>query len=142
MMKRGQAWVWRWTLIVFVAAGVCDLTLQAQASTPTEAFEAYRKVLSTATSYAELLPFMEPAGRKMIESMPAATQARMFGLLQKFAATYRDVKVTSEAVTGNTARLDLSGTDPKGQPATGSVPMTSDGTRWTVGTEKWSSKPQ
>jgi hypothetical protein len=128
---------------VFLATPVFTApTLYAQGSTPTEAFNAYRKALSTATTYGELLPFMEPNGRKMIESMPPATQARMFELLQKFAGTFRDVKVTKESVTGETAILELTGTDPNGQPATGSVPMTRDASGWKVGTEKWSSKPR
>jgi len=45
-------------------------------------------------------------------------------------------------VTGDTAILELSGKDPKGQAATGSVPMTKEGSGWKVGAEKWSSKPR
>jgi hypothetical protein len=116
--------------------------MQARQQTPTDAFNAYRKALAGAKTYSELLPLMEPKGRSMIESMPAPTQARMFELLQKFAATYSDVAVTKETVTGETAILELSGKDPKGQAATGSVPMTKEGSGWKVGTEKWSSKPR
>jgi hypothetical protein len=116
--------------------------MQALQQTPTDAFNAYRKALAGAKTYSELLPFMEPKGRSMIESMPAPTQAKMFELLQKFAATYSDVAVTKETVTGETAILELSGNDPKGQAAIGSVPMTKEGPAWKVGTEKWSSKPR
>ena len=58
------------------------------------------------------------------------------------AKTYGDVAVTKETVTGDTAILELSGKDPKGQAATGSVPMTKEGSGWKVGAEKWSSKPR
>ena len=78
----------------------------------------------------------------MIESMPAPTQAKMFDLLKKFAGTYSDVAVTKETVTGDTAILELSGKDPKGQTATGSMPMIKEASGWRVGTEKWSSKPR
>jgi hypothetical protein len=116
--------------------------MQALQQTPTDAFNAYRKALAGAKTYSELLPLLEPKGRAMIASMPAPTQAKMFELLQKFAGTYSDVAVTKETVTGETAILELSGKDPKGQPATGSVPMTKEGAGWKVGTEKWSSKPR
>ena len=128
---------------VVVVLGVLAVHgLRAAQQTPTEAFNAYRKALAGATAYTEVLPFMEPKGRSMIESMPAPAQARMFELLKKFAGTYSDVAVTKETVTGETAILELSGKDPKGQAATGSVPMTKAASGWTVGTEKWSSKPR
>jgi hypothetical protein len=116
--------------------------LQARQSTPTQTFEAYRKALASATSYHDILAFMESKNRSMIEAMPAPTQAKMFELLKKFAGTYSDVVVAKETVTGETAVLELSGKDPKGQAATGSVPMTKESTGWKVGTEKWSSKPR
>ena len=116
--------------------------LHARQQTPTQAFEAYRKVLAGATTYSEVLPFMESKGRSMVESMPAPYQARMFDLLKKFAGTYSDVAVTKETVTGETAILELGGKDPKGQPATGSVPMIKEASGWKVGTEKWSSRPR
>ena len=116
--------------------------LYAAQQTPTQTFEAYRKALAGATAYGDVLPFMESKGRSMVESMPAATQAKMFEFLKKFAATYSDVAVAKETVTGDTAILELSGKDPKGQPATGSLPMTKEATGWKVGTEKWSSKPR
>ena len=116
--------------------------LHARQQTPTQTFEAYRKALAGATAYSEVLPFMESKGRSMVESMPAPYQAKMFDLLKKFEATYSDVAVTKETVTGDTAILELGGKDPKGQPATGSVPMTKEASGWKVGTEKWSSKPR
>jgi hypothetical protein len=116
--------------------------LHARQQTPTQTFEAYRKALAGATAYSEVLPFMESKGRSLIESMPAPSQARMFELLKKFAGTYSDVAVTKETVTGETAVLELGGKDPKGQPATGSVPMIKEASGWKVGTEKWSSRPR
>ncbi len=116
--------------------------LDARQQTPTQAFNAYRKALATATVYSDVLPFMESKGRSMIESMPATAQAKMFELLTKFAGTYSEVAVARESVTGDTAVLELSGKDPKGQVATGSVPMTKEASGWKVGTEKWSSKPR
>jgi hypothetical protein len=116
--------------------------VSARQQTPTQVFEAYRKALAGASSYAEVLPFMESKGRAMIEAMPAATQGKMFELLKKFAGTYSDVAVSKETITGDTAVLALSGKDPKGQPATGSVPMTKEPAGWKVGTEKWSSAPR
>jgi hypothetical protein len=126
-------------------AGAWLLTAQAlhaQQQTPTQTFEAYRKALAGATAYSEVLPFMESKGRAMVESMPAPYQAKMFDLLKKFEGTYSGVAVTKETVTGDTAILELGGKDPKGQPATGSVPMTKEASGWKVGTEKWSSKPR
>jgi hypothetical protein len=116
--------------------------LHAQQQTPTQVFNAYRKALAGATAYGAVLPFMESKGRSMIESMPAPAQAKMFELLKKFAGTYSDVAVTKETVTGETAVLELSGKDPMGQAATGTVPMTKEASGWKVGTEKWSSKPR
>jgi flagellar biosynthesis protein FliQ len=127
--------------VAVLLVGLLIAPVQAQEQTPTQTFNAYRKALATATAYSELLPFMESKGRAMIESMPTSAQAKMFELLKKFAGTYSDVVVTRETVTGNTAVLDLSGKDPKGQAATGSVPMTKEASGWKVGTEKWSSKP-
>lgn len=139
---------YRWSSTSAVSCAVSVLCvclliapIHAQEQTPTEAFNAYRKALAAATAYSEVLPFMESKGRSMIESMPALTQARMFELLKKFAGTYSDVAVTRETVTGDTAVLELSGKDPKGQAATGSAPMTRESAGWKVGTEKWSSRP-
>ncbi len=125
--------------------GACLISthvLGARQQTPTETFYAYRKALAAAKSYSDILPFMESKGRAMIESFPPETQGKMFELLKKFAGTYSDIAVTKETVTGETAVLDLSGKDPKGQPATGSVPMTKEASGWKVGTEKWSSRPR
>ena len=116
--------------------------LHARQQTPTQTFEAYRKALASATAYSDVLPFTESKNRSTIEAMPAPYQAKMFDLLKKFAGTYSDVAVTKETVTGDTAVLELSGKDPKGQPATGSVPLIKEASGWKVGTEKWSSKPR
>ena len=130
-------------VVVMIGAGLLTAqVLQAQAQTPTQAFNAYRKVLATATAYSELTPFIDAKSRAMIESMPAPSQARMFELLKKFRDTFSDVAVTKETVTGETAVLELSGKDPKGQAAKGSVPMTREASGWKVGSENWSSKPR
>jgi hypothetical protein len=113
-----------------------------QSQTPTEVFTAYRAALAKATSFNELLPFMDAKSRGMIEVLPEAQRAGMFELMKKFASTYSDVAVTGEKITGDAAVLSLSGKDPKGQPATGTVPMTKEASGWKVGTEKWSSKPR
>lgn len=128
--------------VIVGALLLTDQGLHARQQTPTQAFNAYRKALAGATAYSEVLPFMESKGRSMIESIPAPGQAKMFELLKKFAGTYSDVAVTKETVTGETAVLELSGKDPKGQAATGSVPMIKEASGWKVGTEKWSSKPR
>lgn len=131
----------KWAVVVVLGLLTIPV-LRAEQQTPTQAFDAYRKALATATAYSEVLPLMEPKGRSMIESMPTPAQAKMFELLKKFAGTYTEVAVTKETVTGETAILELSGKDPKGQAATGSVPMTKAASGWTVGTEKWSSRPK
>jgi hypothetical protein len=129
-------------LLFVVGAMLLGATMHAMQETPTQAFTAYRKALANATVYGDVLPMMEPKGRSMIESMPPPAQAKMFEMLKKFAGTFTDVAVTKETVTGDTAILELSGKDPKGQAATGTVPMTKDGSAWRVGTEKWSSRPR
>ena len=110
--------------------------------TPTEVYKAYRAALEKATSYADVLPFMEAKGRSLVEAMPEQQRAGMFGFLKKFAGTFTDIAVTKESITGDTAVLSLSGKDPKGQAATGSVPMTKEASGWKVGNEKWSSAPK
>jgi hypothetical protein len=129
-------------LVVIVAAWLLTAPVAHAQQTPTAAFNAYRKALATATAYSELLPLIDAKSRAMIESMPAPTQAKMFELLKKFANTYSEVAVTKETATGDTAVLALSGKDPRGQAATGSVPMTKEASGWKVGSEKWSSKPR
>jgi hypothetical protein len=129
-------------LVVIVAAWLLTAPVAHAQQTPTAAFNAYRKALATATAYSELMPFIDAKSRAMLESMPAPTQARMFELLKKFANTFSEVAVTKETVTGDTAVLALSGKDPKGQAATGSVPMTKEASGWKVGSENWSSKPR
>ncbi|HET7216590.1 MAG TPA: hypothetical protein VFJ02_01020 [Vicinamibacterales bacterium] len=109
---------------------------------PTEVFLAYRTALAKATSYSELLPFMDAKGRGMIEAMPDQQRSGMFELLKKFAGTFTEVSVTKETITDDTAVLALAGKDPKGQPATGSVSMSREADGWKVGTEKWSSRPR
>jgi len=129
--------------IVFVVAGVFVAgVMQAQTATPTQVFTEYRKTLATAKTYSEILPFMDAKSRSFIEPMPAETQAKMFDLLKRFGVTFTDVAVTKETITGDTAILELSGKDPKGQAGTGTVPMTKEASGWKVGTEKWSSKPR
>ena len=120
---------------------VAAVALSAQ-STPTETYNAYRAALAKASSYDDILPFMEPKGRAMVEGMPVERRAAMFGLMKKFAGTFTDVAVTGETITGDTAVLALSGKDPKGQPATGTVPMSRHDGAWKVGTENWSSRPR
>ncbi len=128
--------------VAIVAAFLLTTQLAQAQQTPTQAFNAYRKALASATAYSEVLPFIDAKSRAMIEPMPAPTQAKMFELLKKFGGTFTEVAVTKETVTGDTAVLELSGKDPKGQAATGSVPMTKEASGWKVGSEKWSSKPR
>jgi hypothetical protein len=133
--------------IAFVAVALTAIVsgrtiAQTPTQTPTEAFLAYRTAMSKATTYDELFPFMETKGRAFIEKLPDAQRKGMFDLLKKFAGTYTDVAVVKEAITGDTAVLVLSGKDPKGQDATGTVPLTKEASGWKVGTEKWSSKPK
>lgn len=126
-----------------IGAVLAAAALSAHAqSTPTGAYNAYRAALAKASSYDDILPFIEPKGRAMVEAMPAERRAAMFGLMKKFAGTFTDVAVTGETVTGDTAVLALSGKDPKGQPATGTVPMSRHDGAWKVGTENWSSRPR
>jgi len=133
----------RSTCAAVIVAALLLTTQFAQAQqTPTQAFNAYRKALATATAYSEVLPFIDAKSRGMIESMPAPTQAKMFELLKKFRNTYSEVTVAKETVTGDTAVLALSGKDPNRQAATGSVPMTKEASGWKVGSENWSSKPR
>ena len=133
----------RTALIVMLGAWTLTASiLDARQQTPTESFTAYRKALATASSFKDVLPLMESKGRSLVEAFPPETQTKMFEVLKKFAGTYSDVAVTKETVTGETAVLELSGKDPKGQAATGSVPMTKEASGWKVGTEKWSSKPR
>jgi hypothetical protein len=127
--------------VVLVILGTASFQAQAQ-QTPTEVFKAYRAALDKATSYADVLPFMEAKGKAMVEAVPDQQRAAMFGYMKKFAGTFTDITVTKETITGDTAVLALSGKDPKGQAATGSVPMTKDASGWKVGTEKWSSAPK
>ena len=115
--------------------------VQARQGTPTEAYNAYRKAIAGAKAYSEVLPFMDSKSRAMAESLPAETQAKILELLKKAAGTFTDVAVTKETITGDTAILEMSGKDPKGQPGRGSVPMTKEATGWKVGAERWSSKP-
>lgn len=115
---------------------------QEPAQTPAEVFLAYRAALARATSYAELLPFMDAKVRGVIEGLQDDQRSGMFELLKKFAGTFTEVSVTRETVTDGTAVLTLAGKDLKDQPATGSVPMTKEADGWKVGTEKWSSKPR
>jgi hypothetical protein len=130
-------------VVVIVGAWLLTIEgLHARQQTPTQAFNAYRKALATATAYSDLLPFMDSKSRAMVEPMPAATQAKIFELMKKFNDAFTDVAVTKETVTGETAVLELSGKDAKGQAARGSVPMTKEASGWKVGSEKWSSKPQ
>lgn len=132
--------------VAVVAAAAQQPPAPAPASravqSPTDVFLAYRAALVKATSYAELLPFMEAKGRAMIEALPEQQRAGMFDLLKKFAGTLTEVSVTREAITDDSAVLTLAGRDPKGQPATGTVPMSREADGWKVGTEKWSSRPR
>lgn len=132
--------------IVAIASVAASVTAQAPASkaaqSPTDVFLAYRAALANATSYSELLPFMEAKGRTTIEALPEQQRSGMFDLLKKFAGTFTEVSVTKEAITEDTAVLTLAGKDPKGQPATGTVPLTREPDGWKVGTERWSSRPR
>ncbi len=125
-----------------VACLFVSVASHAQTQTPSEAFMAYRAALAKGTVLTDILPFLEPKGRAMLEKMPEPNQAKMFDFFKKFDAAFTGVTVTKETVTGDTAILDLSGKDAKGQPATRSVPMTKDATGWKVGNENWSSAPK
>ncbi len=129
-------------LLVITAAVSFTGDLRAQPTTPTEVFTAYRAALAKATTISEVLPFMESNGRRMLEALPEQQRAGMFDLLKRFASTYSDVAVANETMTGESAVLSLTGKDPKGQAATGTVPMTKEASGWKVGTEKWSSRPR
>ena len=57
--------------IVALATVISPLRLSSpQSQTPTEVFQAYRSTLAKATSFNELLPFMDAKGRGMIEPLP------------------------------------------------------------------------
>jgi hypothetical protein len=114
----------------------------AQSQTPSETFQAYRKALAAATSFADVSPFMDSKARTTIEALPEKQRSAMFDLLKKFDGIFTDVTVTKETVEGDTAVLALSGKDPKGQPATGSIPLVKEADGWKVGTERWSSAPR
>jgi len=125
-----------------VAASSGSLFAQSPAGTPAEAFLAYRKALAGAKSYDAILPYMDAKSRGMVENMTDEMRAGVFELLKKFEATYSDVAVAGEEVKGETVVLSLTGKDPKGQPARGTVPMSKEGSGWKVGAEKWSSRPR
>lgn len=134
------------TIAAALTAVVWATTLFAQtaapAQTPADTFMAYRKALAGAKDYDAVLPFMDAKNRSMVEGMTAEMRAGMFELMKKFEATYSDVAVAGETAKGETVVLALTGKDPKGQPAKGSVTMTKDATGWKVsGTERWSSRP-
>ena len=127
-------------LVIAVSSGL--LSAQAPSDAPTEVFLAYRKALAGAKSYDAILPYMDAKSRGMVENMTDEMRAGVFELLKKFEATYADVAVAVEDVKGETVVLSLTGKDPKGQPAKGTVPMSKEGTGWKVGPEKWSSRPR
>ena len=129
-------------LTVVVWATTLFAQTAAPAQTPTEAFTAYRKALAGAKDYDALLPFMDAKNRAMIEGMTTEMRAGMFELMKKFEATYSDVAVAGETPKGEAVVLSLTGKDPNGQPAKGSVTMTKEATGWKVsGAERWSSRP-
>jgi len=129
-------------LAVVLSPSVLPAQAPASSQSPTEVFLAYRKALAEAKSYDTILSFMEAKGRGMVEGMPEPTRSGMFELLKKFEATYSDVAVAGEEMKGDAAVLSLTGKDPKGQPAKGTVPMTKEASGWKVGMEKWSSRPR
>jgi hypothetical protein len=127
-------------LVIAVSSGL--LSAQSLSGTPTEVFLAYRQSLAGAKSYDAILPYMDARSRGMVENMTDEMRAGVFELLKKFEATYSDVAVAGEDAKGETVVLSLTGKDPKGQPAKGTVPMSKEAGGWKVGAEKWSSRPR
>jgi hypothetical protein len=108
--------------------------------TPTAAYLAYRQAFEKATSLKELLPYAKKESRAELEGMSA--ERLEAGLrLAKRLSDVKDVKVSKETVTGETAVLEVTAVHADGRPATASVTLAREEGQWKIDRENWGKTP-
>jgi hypothetical protein len=109
----------------------------APAGTPGEAYLAYRKVFDRAKAFEELWPFMDAATLVRAKAAPPREAQGLFQLI-KALADVKNVSVTKETVTGDSAVLEAAGDNAgTGQRSRATVKLVKEDGVWKVQNESW-----
>jgi hypothetical protein len=130
---------YRAPMLVLLALSVLALAAPASAvdsKAATQAYMGYNAALAKATQLTDVLPHLSSAYRQMLESRPKADQPEWLKRLKE--SMMKDVKVSSETVSGNTATLLATGTSASGNAMKGKVSMVKESGAWKLDEEGWS----
>jgi head-tail adaptor len=119
-----------------VAAVAIGCAAASAGDTPTAAYAAYRQAFDKATSLKDLLPHVKKESAAEVEQM-SAERAEAGLRLVKRVRDVKDVQVTKETVTGETAVLELKAVRADGQPAKGTVSLAREKGAWKIDREDW-----
>jgi hypothetical protein len=107
---------------------------------PGETYLAYRAAMLKAKSVEETMPWLAKEARAQVEKTPKDQRPMMFEFMQEMAGAMSGVKVVNEAVTGETATVEVEGTDATDKSKVrGKISMVREDGTWKVVKENWGS---
>lgn len=127
------------SFVVAVSISVITVALAAQATTPTQAYMAYRAAFDKATKMEDLTPFQSKDVRAEMAAMPAKQRAEFFGMIKPMG-TMASVKVAKETMTATGATLTVDAVNPAKVPMYCEVTMVKEDGAWKVAHENWGAK--
>ena len=108
----------------------------ADSKAATQAYMDYNAAVAKATTLAEVLPYLSADYRKGLESRPKADHPEWLKRLKD--SVMKDVKVSSEEISGNKATLMATGTSASGNAMRGKISLVKEGSAWKLDEQGWS----
>jgi hypothetical protein len=127
---------------VLLFTGPSRVSAQAPAAPPanetaTQFYTRYQAAFAKATKVEDLLPWMAPEIRKMVESEPVAERPKTFEMIKMLSSMHTGVKVVREQRTATGATLTAEAIGEDKQKATGTIEIVREGNAWKMGKESW-----
>jgi hypothetical protein len=123
-------------LTMMIGSAVMAAQTAPAQKTGTEFYAEYQAALAKAKKIDDLLPFMGPAQRKMVDATPVAERPKTFEMMKMMSVT--NVKITKEERTSTGATLTAEGLSPMDKTKmTGKITLVREGGAWKIGEESW-----
>jgi hypothetical protein len=107
---------------------------------PGETYLAYRAAMLKAKSIEAMTPWLAREARAQVDEMPEEERPMMFEFLQEMSGAITNVKVVGEKVDGDTALVQVEGTNQTQAQVTGKIEMAREDGAWRVVRENWGSE--
>jgi hypothetical protein len=123
-----------------LAATTCLLEAgqPAAGKAPGETYLAYRAAMLKAKTIEETMPWLAKEARAQVEKTPKDERSMMFEFMQEMAGAVTGLEVVNESVKGETAALQVRGTDAESKSkVTGTITMVREDGAWKVAKESW-----